>query len=312
MYVLDRYATMRVEDLAVPAGVKSSDLLTVDFVSPTQGFVGGANGTLLTTADGGQSWQNLSQPTMGTVRKLCFASATAGWAATATGLYRTANAGQTWQRVANATTALNDVQFVNPQVGYAVGNQSEILKTTNGGQTWQSQRQYFWNFVELRSVSFSAPDSGMAVGNHEAMYTTTNGGQTWLRRDNGISSRGYHAVLKYRQLERFLLLGQSDPGGLLDYSSFLERSPSGDKSPETQNTFPMYGVARLQDRTVAVGENTIIRNDPAYSSNIYTPWALVHAPDGTTIMRPFRAVDFADLNTLYAVGAAGLLVRLRY
>lgn len=312
VYVLDRYATMRAEELAVPAAAKTSDLLTVDFVSPTQGFVGGTNGTLLATADGGQSWQNLSQPTLGAIRKLCFTSATVGWAATATGLYRTTNASQTWQRIANATSALNDVQFVTPQVGYAVGSQSEILKTTNGGQSWQSQRQSFWNYVELRSVSFSAPDSGVAVGNHEAMFTTTNGGQTWLRRDNGISSRGYHAVLKYRQPDRFLLLGQSDPGGLLNYSSFLERSPSGDRSPETQNTFTMYGVARLQDRTVAVGENTIIRYDPAYSSNSNTPWTLVHAPDGTTFIRPFRAVDFADLNTLYAVGAAGLLMRLRY
>lgn len=312
VYVLDRYATMRAEELIVPAAAKASDLLTVDFVSPAQGFVGGTDGTLLATADGGQNWQNLSQPTLGTIRKLAFTSATAGWAATGTGLYRTTNGGQGWQRVANATTPFNDVQFVTPQVGYAVGSQSQILKTTNGGQTWQSQRQSTWKYVELRSVSFSAPDSGMAVGNHEAMYTTTNGGQTWLRRDDGISNRGYNAVLKYRQPDHFLLLGQSDPGGLLYYSSFLERSPNGDNSPEDQNTFTMYGVARLQNRTVAVGENTIIRYDPAYSGNVNTPWTLVHAPDGTTLIRPFRAVDFADLNTLYAVGTAGLLMRLHY
>jgi hypothetical protein len=309
IYVLDRYATMRLEELNVPASARTQELRTVDFVSANEGFVGGDNGTILVTADGGVTWESRTQSTLGTVYKLTFSSATAGWAATSTGLYRTTNAGQSWQRLG---TAAFDVQFVTPQIGYAVGNDVSIYKTTNGGTTWALQNSVPFS-ASLRSVSFSSPDSGMAVGTREAVYTTTNGGRTWSTPSfsQGLSGRDYHAVLKFRRPAHYLLAGVTS-SGLLSGSGMQEWDGTSSYSPEDQNTFTMHGICRFEDRILVVGENTVIRKDPALSNNPYTPWAHVLGSDGTTMFRSFRAADFADRNTVYAVGPQGLLVRLRY
>src|SRR5689334_7539308 len=73
-------STMRFEELK-PAASAGKELRTVDFFSATQGIVGGAGGLLLTTVDGGQTWQTLTpNPGLGTVNKLLMTSPTAIWA----------------------------------------------------------------------------------------------------------------------------------------------------------------------------------------------------------------------------------------
>jgi hypothetical protein len=78
--------------------------------------------------------------------------------------------------------------------------------------------------------------------------------------------------------------------------------------------YPVYGLASAGPKgpAVAVGERTLIRRDPAYSKNENTPWVYVHAPDGTSFTTTFRAADFADASTFYAVGPRGLIYRFHY
>lgn len=77
------------------------------------------------------------------------------------------------------TEKLNDVFFVNDQIGYAVGNNATILHTNNGGTTWTTQTAP--SNDHCVSVFFLNADTGwIAVGSTPgSVYRTVNGGQQW-------------------------------------------------------------------------------------------------------------------------------------
>ena len=308
-YVFDTYATMRYDVLALPAPATATDLLAVSFPTASVGFVGGVGGTVYATANGGQTWTNYSQTSLGEVRKLRFSSATVGWAATSVGLFGTINGGQSWQRAqgTNFNGPLGpafDVQFVSAQVGYAVGENGNIWKTTNGGQTWADQLTVGQRRFSLRAVSFTSPDSGQVVGAEYARYQTSNGGSTWNVLSGG--SGLHYDVLGYGQ-GRYLLASERD--------GFSDNAASGFGSRIVDNNlnWPIYALARYGGPggpVAAVGEKTIIRFDPNFSLRPdVTPWTNVLAPDGTSFTATFNGAAFADARTLYAVGPKGTLYR---
>ncbi|MGY3090975.1 hypothetical protein ACVWYF_004039 [Hymenobacter sp. UYAg731] len=315
VYVLDSYATMRYDALALPAAADTLALNTVDFVSAREGFVGGAGGNLFATTDAGATWTRRSQPNLGTINKLLFTTATTGWAGTSTGLYRTANGGQTWQYVPTGDAygyaiGVQDLQFVTPLVGYAVGSGGGINKTTNGGTTWTNLQRRTDKRYTFRAVSFTSPDSGAVIGNQQAHWRTTNGGQTWSFDDNsGGRSDDYYGydILRFNA-DNYLL---GSPSGFRHYTP----ASLGYYDRDDENYgYAVYGLAQAGPRgpVVGVGQRTVIQYAPAYSLSSNTPWVNVHAPDGTSYTATYYAADFADASTFYAVGPRGLIHRFHY
>ncbi|GAA4365544.1 hypothetical protein GCM10023185_35870 [Hymenobacter saemangeumensis] len=313
-YVLDVYSTMRYDVLRLPTAADTMALQTVDFATTRDGFVGGDNGALFATADGGQTWTRRSSPTTGTIYKLLFTSATAGWAGTGSGLFRTSNGGQTWQYVptynvfGSTGDAIYDLQFVTPQVGYAVGSSGSINKTTNGGSTWtpvQFRRDKAYTF---RAVSFTSPDSGSVVGANYSHWCTTNGGSTWtwLDQSTGTPNSTIYDVLRFND-QTYL---QAGPRG---FEAF-ETSQSYAYTPDERYGFTIYGLASAGRKgpAIAVGQRSIIRRHPEFSTSQHTPWVYVHAPDGTSYKATYIAADFADPTTFYAVGTRGIVHRFHY
>lgn len=312
-YVLDTYSTMRYEALALPTPADTMALKTVDFVSAREGFVGGAGGALFATIDAGQTWTRRSQPALGNINKLLFTSASAGWAGTATGIYRTANGGATWQNTPtggfSSGGAVYDLQFVTAQVGYAVGTGGAIYKTTNGGSSWTNTQTRPDKRYVFRAVSFTSVDSGTVVGAEHSHWLTTNGGATWsfidfLGRSN---DEPYYDVLRYNA-KTYLL---ATPTGFEShYFSVLHETDRPDEGYD----YPVQGLASAGPRgpVVAVGHRTLIRAHAAYSQSEHTPWVYVHAPDGTSLTATYYAADFAEASTFYAVGARGVIHRFHY
>ncbi len=102
----------------------------------------GGDGTILHTADGGQSWQRQVSETREYLTSVTFtADGQRGWAVGLGGaILHTADGGQSWQgQVSGTGTHLNSVIFmVDDQRGWVVGSDSTILLTVNGGKSWQS------------------------------------------------------------------------------------------------------------------------------------------------------------------------------
>ncbi|MEZ5082578.1 MAG: YCF48-related protein [Bacteroidales bacterium] len=90
----------------------------------------------------------------------------------------------------NAT--LNDVQFIDENKGWAVGEYLTIIHTADGGDTWVEQitaaDDLFYEFSKFNAVHFSDENNGWAVGQYYMPYgggywglafRTEDGGETW-------------------------------------------------------------------------------------------------------------------------------------
>ncbi len=69
---------------------------------------------------------------------------------------------------------LNSVDFINENIGYAVGNNGLILKTTDGGKNWENQPS--GTDCNLNAVYFINKNIGYAVGYNGTILKTVNGG----------------------------------------------------------------------------------------------------------------------------------------
>jgi photosystem II stability/assembly factor-like uncharacterized protein len=89
-----------------------------------------------------------------------------------------------WEVLPNSHEAArhDDINFLNPNLGWAVNSQGEILKTTDGGNSWELK---FNTLSYLRSVKFTDSLHGFAgtintsEGTKPILYKTTDGGETW-------------------------------------------------------------------------------------------------------------------------------------
>jgi photosystem II stability/assembly factor-like uncharacterized protein len=74
--------------------------------------------------------------------------------------------------------ALNDVFFMGPLTGWAVGENGSILHTSDGGGTWSLQASGTKNV--LLGVAFTSALTGWAVGFGGTILHTTDGGASWV------------------------------------------------------------------------------------------------------------------------------------
>ena len=101
-----------------------------------------------------------------------------------------------WQNPLPQGNALQSVNFISADVGWAVGRGGTVLKTTNGGNNWTIQSNE--TGYTLHSVSFANENNGCAVGIGEiwndslrtstafgVILSTANGGTTWTKQTFG-------------------------------------------------------------------------------------------------------------------------------
>lgn len=162
----------------------------IDFVSPTTGWVVGAEGSVYKTTDGGSSWVRQRHDTSKFFTGVSFVSASEGWVSGNSTILHTTDGGVTWltQSVPAGADAI-EIRFVDSQNGWAAGALRTILHTTNGGQTWTLQlggvfaepnNRYPFEGLDVTSVT-----SAIAVGGGNSIYTTSNSGTTWTNRGSG-------------------------------------------------------------------------------------------------------------------------------
>lgn len=102
---------------------------TIDFVSPTVGFIGGKDGLLLKTTNGGTSWTPVFGGIPSTITQLVFASASEGYAFLEEGtVYKTTDGGTTWSALGNLPyIGLSAVDVAGDKIYYC-GNYGNLGK----------------------------------------------------------------------------------------------------------------------------------------------------------------------------------------
>jgi len=169
-------------------------LHAVFFIDQNRGWAVGSRGTLLSTTDGGKSWQAKSHPTEDVIRDINFADDQNGWIVCERNVYelqsndearaylmKTADGGEHWQRVnlrgADVDARIMRAIFRPGGRGWAFGEGGAIYSTHDSGESWiklQVPTRYL-----LIGGTFIDENSGWLVGAGSTILQTSDGGETW-------------------------------------------------------------------------------------------------------------------------------------
>jgi len=118
------------------------------------------------------------------------------------GIRRTTDGGLTWQTIDSLPYSYPDFEFLNDQVGFAVGidvnDTNAVRMTTDGGTTWNTISTNFpqtdsW----LYGITFVDDQQGWIVSYDGYVYHSNDGGMNWVFQD---SIRAYSYWLPIRDI----------------------------------------------------------------------------------------------------------------
>ncbi len=172
-------------------------LRAVFFTSPLRGCAVGERGNIITTDDGGLTWQAARSGAFIDFSDVFFVNPQRAWAVSSRGrggVYATQDGGRSWTLQSNQVFA-SSVSFVDSLNGAGAGSSGIIYRTTNGGQTWTQQRIPSPNTVN--DVQFVTPQIGFAAA-RDGIFSTNDSGQTWTKAnvpvDKSFGFRDVHFI----------------------------------------------------------------------------------------------------------------------
>ena len=266
------------------------DLVTVFFTSSSDGWIGGDDGYLAFTKDGGVTWQRHPLKISENINEIYFRGDDNGYILAGQKIYITRDKGVTWRdakvidlnELKGLVPEFLSIRFVNKRRGYIVGSVSNredvvvdslVLQTTDGGETWQRIKVPTKN--ELFHLDFVGEKRGWIVGDKGVIIATRDGGVTCFQNQ---TSRGFKVSIATRD------------GGVTWQMQF-----SGTDRALRSVDF------RDEDEGYIVGNRgTILR-----TQNGGGRWEIVKTPYTDTFYR----VVFPDDKNGYIVGRSGLILR---
>ena len=272
------------------------------FLDEQHGWIAGDNGTLLSTEDGGKTWQRLQSGTTQRIIDVYFASLEPkwGWVMLRDGTLLYTQDGSQWttqNRQKQATRedafAINDVTFGNFSEGWAVGEGGDIIHNPDGGPIWTLQRTSTGK--NLTSVDMKFAPLGWAVGTNGVIQRTVNGGEYWKFHETHTGS-DLHAV-SFISKRKGWAAGR---GGII-----LSTTDGGftwtSKSSGINQT--LYDILALSEQEIyAVGASgTII-----YSTDGGETWEQEHTGIDNAL---YAITRVKESDTLWAVGQLGVVLR---
>ncbi len=146
--------------------------------------------TVLVTADGGTSWTPIEVKAI--ANALFFVDDSTGWLAADDGLWITMESGRTWKRI-SSIKSLNDIFFLTPKHGFAVGTEKRFLETQDGGATWKPVAAGATpttpkDTTQYSALTFNRAGQGVVVGQSYAGASWERE-PVWLNPENPGRSR---------------------------------------------------------------------------------------------------------------------------
>ena len=198
----------------------AQDLNTVFFLDSKRGWVGGDNGFLGRTDDGGRTWIRQSVETTDAINDVYFRDKEDGFLIAGNAIFITHDNGTRWTETRRfppadfdgASVELYSVRFSSKKKGWVVGSVSRrdrvidsiLVYTDDGGETWKRQRAPTRS--ELIHIDFDNDRRGWIVGAEGTIINTVDGGQTWTRQDSGTTATLYH--IEFRNDKRGWAVGE--------------------------------------------------------------------------------------------------------
>ncbi|MES2593572.1 MAG: YCF48-related protein [Bacteroidota bacterium] len=171
------------------------------FADSSHGFVTGMNGLMYKTVNAGTSWSAASSGTSDPLTGLDFYDSNNGYAvggnagANTSKMIRTTDGGATWLPVTldPGTHRLYSINFISPNLGYAVGLNGTILKYSPcPPNNWTVLTS--GTTASLLGVSAVNANICYISGSAGLILKTTNGGNSWIPQTSGTSKDLYEIL----------------------------------------------------------------------------------------------------------------------
>lgn len=308
-----------------PLGPFGGDVTDIDvhpsvpdlvFATISNSSSGGTEGGIFRSADGGQTWADVSNSAMGGAYDLAFGPDGSVWVGTLNSPWSSNDLGLTFVKRglgigANDQTFAVAVDPANAQVVYAgvasaLGfNTNVFMVSTNGGGSWTSLNVGQPNGFSGTALAIDPTDSsrrtvgfGGSFGAGSAVFVSTNGGSSWVNRTAGLPS-GFGPIndLAWDGGDLYVVGGQLFGGSQFglwrstnDGASWTELSTSWtNKATNAVAVDPVAGTI-----LAAVAGEGVMRSDDGGAS-----WTF---GSGGTAMLSFTgvAIDLLDGTRLFA------------
>ena len=184
--------TWRFESGIVPGAERGSGLGRIQFRDSLRGWATAAEGQVLLTVDGGESWRPVRLPGRGHVHDLQFDGDGEGWAA-GTQIAHTEDGGETWHTLfrsesENGYVTANAIHFLDASRGWLVGQAATLMRTDDGGEDWSAVKLPLeaGEHPTLWDITFLDARQGWVAGDGGSIFHTSDGGATWERQERGV------------------------------------------------------------------------------------------------------------------------------
>jgi photosystem II stability/assembly factor-like uncharacterized protein len=161
-------------------------------VTGGEGDFGASTGVIVTTHNGGSTWNKSTITGTYSFDKSFFINAQVGYAAgTADAgfsqgvLYKTTDGGAHWSLATTAPGGLNSVYCIDENNIVAAGFSGAVVRTTDGGAHWSNGQVSGSNSADpFTHVEFADRERGFITSANGAILKTTDGGATWTTDDS--------------------------------------------------------------------------------------------------------------------------------
>jgi photosystem II stability/assembly factor-like uncharacterized protein len=299
----------------------SENLNSVLFNDSNYGFIVGANGTLLSTIDGGKNWFKQSSGTSNNISLISFVDSKNGfiWGSNKT-FIKTQNGGNTWLNFTDSVkNGFVPSAFLDINNALAITQSSDttkIYKSIDGGKTWQYLSRIIMSFFSPYRVFYKDSNNILIVGSIMAsgtVFYSTDGGKTWKQglSTGGASSGGFKKV-SFCDSQNGIFMAYA--GMTSQYWSYLYKTTNGGVSWQS---LPTYQLPQCQS-IFMINNNFAfaVGNNQAYLGTAI-PNAIYKTTDGcltwnmqiSNTAKKLNDVYFTDLNNGIVVGDNGTILR---
>ncbi|HQK98152.1 MAG TPA: YCF48-related protein [Bacteroidia bacterium] len=266
------------------------------FVSATIGWIAGDYGTIIKTADGGNTWTN--QYCLQNKNIIDFSAINTNslfFIASDNQLYGSSNGGNSWSKKFKFLSSnVTSLSFLTANEGWATQG-SSIEHTTDGGLTWNSQTVLPGE--TFASVKIASNGEGFAVSTSGTILKYSNTGQTWSTVNSIAGTYKAMAIL------------QSGTTGLIVINSTLYKSSNSGFTWNDPVTTPTeFGTSNVSGLYILSSSDyyaTLANGTIVYSHNGGSTWSANTDFSGYQL----NGIVATQLNEGIAFGNNGIIVK---
>ena len=188
---------------------------------------------------------------------------------------RSTDKGETWtKQYFPAKIALNDILFIDRNMGFTVGEQGTILKTANAGETWK-QVPIGINLT-INAIAATGLDNIWAIGDSSLILHSADAGETWKQEnilpenDRQLSDIAFRGSLGYFTGNYATIYKTENDGVTWNKQTILEQPNSSDKA---------YSINIMKNKTYLMIYDNYDYSYSLYSTGDQVNWAISECND---------------------------------